>query len=76
MAAPQDVDRYGRTFAGCSQGREDLNLWMIRKGWEVAYRRCASGYVSDEGDARRAGRNIWSGSLILTWDRPCLVRTS
>lgn len=70
-----DVDRYGRTVAGCSQGGEDLNLWMVRKGWAVAYRRYARGYVGDEANARRAGRNIWSGSLILPWDWPCGVRT-
>jgi len=70
-----DVDRYGRKVAGCSQGGEDLNRWMVRKGWAVAYRRCARGYVGDEGGARRAGRNIWSGSLILPWDWPCVVPT-
>jgi endonuclease YncB( thermonuclease family) len=68
-----DVDRYGRTVAGCSQGGEDLNRRMVRKGWAVAYRRCARGYVGDEGAARRAGRNIWSGSLFLPWDWRCGV---
>jgi hypothetical protein len=47
-----------------------LNLWMVRKGWAVAYKLCARGYVGDEGDARRVGRDIWSGSLILPWEWP------
>jgi endonuclease YncB( thermonuclease family) len=70
-----DVDRYGRTVAGCSQGGEDLNCWMVRKFWAVAYRRCARGYVGDEANARRAERNIWSASLILPWDWPFGVCT-
>src|SRR5438874_5398102 len=36
--APRDVDQYGRIVAVCSAGGEDLNAWMVRQGWALAYR--------------------------------------
>ena len=64
----RDIDRYGRTIAVCSQDGVDLNAWMVREGWAVAYRRYSKDYVPDEADARRAGRNIWSGTFDMPWD--------
>lgn len=64
----RDIDRYGRTIAVCSQDGVDLNAWMVQEGWAVAYRRYSRDYVAVEDDARRAGRNIWSGTFIMPWD--------
>jgi endonuclease YncB( thermonuclease family) len=64
----RDTDRYGRTIAVCSQNGVDLNRWMVREGWAVAYRRYSRDYVADEAGARSAGRNIWSGSFVMPWD--------
>jgi hypothetical protein len=32
-----DIDVYGREFALCSVAGEDLNGWMVREGWALAY---------------------------------------
>ncbi|WP_445809762.1 thermonuclease family protein [Yoonia sp.] len=64
----RDIDRYGRTIAVCSHDGVDLNAWMVREGWAVAYRRYSRDYVAVEDDARRAGRNIWSGTFVMPWD--------
>ena len=64
----RDIDRYGRTIAVCSQDGVDLNSWMVQEGWAVAYRQYSRDYVGEEADARRAGRNIWSGSFVMPWD--------
>ncbi len=64
----RDIDRYGRTIAVCSQDGVDLNAWMVQEGWAVAYRRYSRDYVAVEDDARRAGRNIWSGTFVMPWD--------
>ena len=64
----RDIDRYGRTIAVCSQDGVDLNAWMVREGWAVAYRQYSQDYVSGETDAQGAGRNIWSGSFVMPWD--------
>lgn len=64
----RDIDRYGRTIAVCAHDGVDLNDWMVREGWAVAYRRYSRDYVAVEDDARRAGRNIWSGTFVMPWD--------
>lgn len=64
----RDIDRYGRTIAVCSQGGVDLNSWMVQEGWAVAYRQYSRDYVGEETEAWRAGRNIWSGTLVMPWD--------
>ena len=64
----RDTDRYGRTIAVCSQDDVDLNAWMVREGWAVAYQKYARDYVPDEKEAQSAGRNIWSGAFVMPWD--------
>ena len=71
----RDTDRYGRTIAVCLQDGEDLNRWMVREGWAVAYRQYSLDYLSDEAEAKSAGRNIWSGSFVMPWDWRRGVRT-
>ena len=34
----RDTDRYGRFIAVCHQDGTDLNGWLVREGWAVAYR--------------------------------------
>lgn len=60
----RDIDRYGRVVAVCRAGGEDLNAWLVRQGWAVAYRRYSRDYVSVENEARRARRGIWAGSFV------------
>lgn len=62
-----DRDRYGRVVARCDLGREDVNRWMVRQGWAVAYRRYSRDYLADETAAREARRGIWSGKFELPW---------
>ncbi len=64
----RDIDRYGRTIAVSTQDGTNLNAWMVREGWAVAYRRYSRDYVAIEDDARRTGRNIWSGTFVMPWD--------
>ena len=60
-------DRYGRLIAVCYSGTEDLNAWMVREGWAVAYRRYSKDYVDEEAEARAAGRGVWRGDFMLPW---------
>lgn len=61
-------DRYKRLLAVCYSGGEDLNRWMVRNGWAVAYRKYSAAYVQDETRARAAGLNIWSTNFQMPWD--------
>lgn len=61
-------DRYRRTLAICRIANDDLNEWMVRQGWALAYRRYSTEYVPAEDEARANRLNLWAGSFIAPWD--------
>lgn len=64
----RDIDRYGRIIATCSVGADDLNAWLVRNGWALAYQRYSKDYVAEERAARQARSGIWAGSFVPPWD--------
>ncbi|WP_026987168.1 thermonuclease family protein [Fodinicurvata fenggangensis] len=62
-----DTDGYGRMVSVCRKGNEDLNAWMVKQGWAVAYRKYSEDYVSLEKQAQEASRNIWAGDFVKPW---------
>jgi endonuclease YncB( thermonuclease family) len=65
---PSGVDVYRRSLAVCRLGSEDLNGWMVRQGWALAFVRYSKNYVAEEASAQNARRGIWSGAFIAPWD--------
>jgi len=63
-----DIDVYGRELALCSVAGEDLNGWMVREGWALAYVKYSSAYVSVEEQARTRQSGLWQGAFIAPWD--------
>ena len=63
-----DIDRYGRIVAICKVDGEDLNSWMVRQGWAVAYTRYSMRYLPDQVIAWFAGRGIWAGNFTMPED--------
>ena len=63
----RDRDRYGRIVAVCRTGEEDLNGWMVREGWALAYRTYSLDYVDEERRARQARRGVWRGEFVAPW---------
>ncbi len=63
-----DTDRYGPVVADCFAGGENLNRWMVREGWAVAYRQYSTAYIAAEDDARTGQRGIWQGRFDMPWD--------
>ncbi|MEM8606979.1 MAG: thermonuclease family protein [Myxococcota bacterium] len=61
-------DRYGRLVAVCRVGDVNLNQWLVRRGWAVAYRPSSKDYVPDERVAKEAGRGVWSGTFVMPWE--------
>lgn len=61
-------DRWGRLIAVCFQGKENLNAWLVRRGWAVAYLRYSKDYVGQEDRARKAKAGVWSGTFEMPWD--------
>jgi len=64
----QGVDRYGRVIAACSVRGEDIEAWMARGGWALAYRRYSRDYISQEHVAQAAHAGIWRGEFVPPWD--------
>lgn len=62
------IDRYGRLVGRCFVRSHDMNGYMVRSGWALAYRRYASDYVGAEQEARNSRRGLWAGSFQAPWD--------
>ncbi|WP_206607761.1 thermonuclease family protein [Ferruginivarius sediminum] len=61
-------DRYERVLAVCYADGTDLNAWMVRQGWALAYRRYSRDYVPEERWAKAARAGIWRGRFVQPWD--------
>jgi endonuclease YncB( thermonuclease family) len=62
------VDRRGRSVARCEVDGEDIQKWMVKSGWALAYVRFSHDYDADEKDAREAKVGMWQGAFIAPWD--------
>ena len=64
----RDQDRNGRIVAVCRYGGQDVNAWLVREGWAMAYRRYSSAYAGEEASAKAAKRGVWRGEFVPPWD--------
>ena len=62
------IDRRGRTVARCNADGEDIQKWLVRSGWALAYARFSHDYDGDEKIARDAKAGLWAGAFIAPWD--------
>ena len=58
-------DRYKRFLATCFKDKINLNKWMVRNGYAVAYKRYSKDYVRDEEYAKENKLGMWEGSFIM-----------
>ena len=59
-----DVDIYNRKVAICSVNNTNINQWMVKNGWAIAYRYYSTDYVNDEKFARENKLGIWKSEFI------------
>ena len=57
-------DRYKRYLAKCLKGTINLNRWMVRNGYAVAYRKYSKLYILDENFAKEEKLGLWRGTFI------------
>ena len=57
-------DRYKRYIATCFKGETNLNQWMVRDGYAIAYRRYSKKYVTDEDFAKEKKLGLWQGKFM------------
>lgn len=61
-------DRYGRILAVCRAGGEDLNGWMVSRGWAMAYRKHTKDYLPQEREAKRNRVGMWAGRFMAPYN--------
>ena len=57
-------DKYSRYLGVCYVERINLNKWLVRNGYAIAYKRYSKAYVKDEKFAKDNRLGIWSGHFI------------
>jgi endonuclease YncB( thermonuclease family) len=62
------TDRRGRALARCEVDGEDIQKWLVRAGWALAFTRFSHDYEADEKEAREAKAGMWQGAFIAPWD--------
>ena len=60
----KNKDRYNRFIGVCFVKQEDINKWMVRNGYAVAYKRYSEDYILDENFAKTNKLGLWSGSFL------------
>ena len=58
-----DIDRYKRYIAICSVNEININQWMVRNGWAIAYRYYSKDYIVDEEYAHDNKLGIWKSEF-------------
>ena len=58
------LDRYKRYIGVCFSGGSNLNQWMVRNGYAVAYRKYSKDYIEDENYAKKNKIGLWEGNFI------------
>ena len=66
--APKDLDIYNRVVSVCLVEGEDINAWMVARGWALAYRQESRDYLSQEERASDAKLGMWQGEFELPWN--------
>ena len=61
-------DKYKRYIAECFKDKTNVNAWMVRNGYAVAYRKYSKKFVSQEIFAKKEKLGLWSGTFMMPWD--------
>ena len=59
-----DIDIYNRFIAVCFVDKIDINQWMVKNGWAIAYRYYSTEYIIEEKFARENKLGIWSSKFL------------
>ena len=63
-----NLDRYGRTLSTCWIGATNINSWLVKQGWAIAYRYYSKDYIREEQNAKKNSKGIWAGTFIEPWN--------
>ena len=57
-------DRYRRNIGVCYLKKQDINSWLVKNGYAIAYRRYSKKYIIDEQYAEDNKLGIWQGTFM------------
>ncbi len=57
-------DRYSRNIGICYLKKQDINSWLVKNGYAIAYRRYSKKYIIDEKYAEDNKLGIWQGTFM------------
>ena len=61
-------DRYDRFIAECYKDKSNINKWMVRNGYAVAYKSYSKKFVAQENLAKKEKLGLWSGTFKMPWE--------
>ena len=59
----ENKDRYHRFLSICYLKNKDINSWLVKNGYAIAYRRYSKKYVLEEQHAEKNKLGIWQGTF-------------
>ena len=60
-------DRYKRLIATCFVKNININEWLVKEGWALAYRKYSKEYVDEELFAKNNKLGLWQGDFLEPW---------
>ena len=57
-------DRYRRNIGICYLKKQDINSWLVKNGYAIAYRKYSKKYIIDEQYAEDNKLGIWQGTFM------------
>lgn len=64
MKAPTRIEKSGLILATCRAGKLNLNEWMVKNGYAMAFRLHGADYAEAERTAKQKHLGIWNGTFI------------
>ena len=64
----ESKDRYGRFLGICYLGNNDINKWLVRNGYALAYKRYSRKYEIQEKIAKEQKLGLWRGNFDMPWE--------
>ena len=59
-----DTDIYNRYLAICFVDNTNINQWMVKNGWAIAYTYYSTDYINEEKFSRENKLGIWKSEFI------------
>ena len=60
----KNKDRYNRNIGTCYVENQDINGWLVKNGYAVAYRKYSKRYILQEQYAKKNKLGLWRGNFL------------